>query len=95
MRSARSPARSRSFDTLREVSAKRRLASPTVFNIEPPSSDGRLGFPNERGIGTPSTVLRRIRFLSTTPLATPAAAAPTAIAGPFALTAACFAVPAA
>lgn len=93
MRSARSPARSRSFETLFEVSAKRRLASPTVFNIEPPSRAGRLGLPSERGIGTPSTVLRLIRFFRMTPPVTPAAAAPTAIAGPFALTAACLAVP--
>ena len=44
------------------------------------------------GIGTPSTVLRRERPLSAIPPAMPAAAAPNAIAGPFALPAADFTV---
>jgi ferritin-like metal-binding protein YciE len=49
----------------------------------------------ERGSGTPSTRLRRARFLSSMPPANPAAAAPTAIAGPPALPATDFTVAAA
>ena len=71
-----------SFETLFEVLAKFALASPTDFASDFASTLGRCF-----GIGTPSTVLRRPRPLSAIPPAMPAAAAPTAIAGPFALSA--------
>jgi hypothetical protein len=80
MRSAWSPARSMSFDTLFDVLANCLLALPTDFTIAWGSTLGRC-----LGSGTPRTVLRRVRFLITRPPATPAAAAPTATAGPFAL----------
>ena len=87
MRSAWSPARSMSLDTFFDVLANWLLTSPTVLAIDLASTLGRC-----LGIGTPSTVLRRDRPLSAIPPAMPAAAAPTAIAGPFALPAAAFTV---
>ena len=91
MRSAFSPARSMSFETALDVFAIRLLALPTVFVMDFTSPPGL----SDCGSGTPSTFRRCNRLLSTTPPATPAAAAPTAIAGVFALSAACFAVSAA
>jgi hypothetical protein len=89
MRSAWSPARSRSLETFFDVFANCLVALPTVFTIALASISGRsFG----RGRGTPSTVLRRPRDLSISPPATPAAAAPTATAGPLALLAALLAV---
>jgi len=87
MRSAWSPARSMSLETFFDVLANWLLTSPTVLAIDLASTLGRC-----LGIGTPSTVLRRVRPLSAIPPAMPAAAAPTAIAGPFALPAADFTV---
>jgi hypothetical protein len=81
-----------SFETDFDVSAKRLLALPTVLTIA--STSMLLGL-TERGTGTPSTLLRFSLPLSARPPATPAAAAPTATAGPVALPATCFAVPAA
>src|SRR5215207_4411712 len=92
MRSAWSPALSRSFDTPLLVLANCLLACPTDFAIDFGSTSGRL-LPIERGNFTPSTVLRRVRALSAMPPAMPTAAAPTATAGPAALPAALFTVP--
>ena len=69
-----------SFDTLLDVFANCLLALPTDFRIAWGSTVGRC-----LGTGTPRIVLRRVRLLITRPPATPAAAAPTATAGPFAL----------
>ena len=88
MRSAWSPARSMSFETLFDVFAKCELASPTDLASDFASMPGSCF-----GTGIPSTVLRRVRPLSAIPPAIPAAAAPTAMAGPFALPAACLTVP--
>ena len=89
MRSAWSLARSRSLETFFDVFANCLVALPTVFTIALASMSGRsFG----RGMGTPSTVLRRPRVLSISPPTTPAAAAPTATAGPLALLAALLAV---
>ena len=88
MRSAWSPARSRSLDTLLEVLANRALASPTVF-----ASDLASTLAMFFGTGIPSTVFRRPRAFSAIPPAIPAAAAPTAMAGPFALSATCLTEP--
>ena len=91
MRSAWSPARSRSFETFFVAFANRLLACPTDFAIDLASRSGRP-FPIERGSVTPRTVLRRIRLLRTIPPAIPAAAAPAATAGPAALLATCLTV---
>jgi hypothetical protein len=80
-----------SFETVFDVLAKFWLASPTVFAIDFASS---FGLPSARGSGMPSTFGRLRRLLISSPPATPAAAAPTATAGPLALPAACLAVPA-
>jgi len=64
------------------------LASPTVF-----ASDLASTLAMCLGIGIPSTVLRRARPFSAIPPTTPAAAAPTAMAGPFALPATCLTEP--
>jgi hypothetical protein len=82
--SAWSPARSMSFETFFDVFANCLLASPTVFATDLASTAGRC-----LGIGTPSHVLRRPRLLMTSPPAMPAAAAPTASAGPLAFVATC------
>jgi hypothetical protein len=71
----------------------RLLALPTPLAIPLTSTTGMLGLASERGTGTPRTVLRRMRFFSTKPPATPAAAAPTATAGPLALLAAFLTLP--
>jgi hypothetical protein len=88
MRSAWSPARSRSLETVLDVLANRALASPTVF-----ASDLASTLAMCFGRGSPNTVLRRPRPFSAIPPAIPAAAAPTAIAGPFALPATCLTEP--
>ena len=74
-----------------EVLANCLLAWPTDFAIDLASMSGKL-LPNERGIFTPRTVLRRVRVLRAMPPAMPTAAAPTATAGPAALPAALFTV---
>jgi hypothetical protein len=84
MRSAWSPTRSMSFDTVFEVWPNCLLALPTVLATD---------FTSISGSGTPKTLFGRARLLSAKPPATPAAAAPTAIAGPPALPAAVFTVP--
>ena len=81
--SAWSPARSMSFETPFDALANCALASPTDFASDLGSTLGRCF-----GIGTPSTVLRRVRAFSAIPPATPAAA-PTASAGRLAFVAAC------
>ena len=88
MRSAWSPARSMSLDTLFDVFANCVLASPTVFATDFGSTLGRC-----LGTGMPSTDFLRPRPFSAIPPAMPAAAAPTAIAGPLALPAADLTVP--
>ena len=94
MRSAWSPTRSMSFDTVFDVWPTRLLALPAVLAIDFTSSAGRLGLLIERGTGTPRTFLRRGRLFSARAPATPAAAAaPTASAGPRALPAAVLTVP--
>lgn len=100
MRSAWSPTRSMSFDTLFDVWPSCLLALPTVFVALPTlfatdltSRSGRLGLPIERGTVTPRTFFRRGRFFSARPPAIPAAATPTATAGPRALLAASLIVP--
>lgn len=90
MRSAWVPTRSMSLDTVLVVSPNCLLALPTVFAIDLTSSSGAL---SERGSGTPSTFLRRVRDRMSSPPATPAAVAPTATAGPFALPATLLTVP--
>jgi hypothetical protein len=85
MRSAWSPTRSMSLETLLVVWPKRLLALPMVFAVDLMSRSGDV---SERGTLTPKTVFRRMRLRSTSPPATPAAAAPTATAGPLALLAA-------
>src|SRR5215211_5875639 len=82
-----------SFDTLFAVWPNCLLALPTVLIIDFASRSGRLGLPIERGSGTPRTFLRRVRLFSARPPATPAAATPTATAGPPALPAAFLTVP--
>src|SRR5215204_5910471 len=81
------------FDTVFEVWPNCLLALLTVLAMDFASKSGRLGLPIERGTVTPRTLLRRARFFSARPPATPAAAAPTASAGPLALLAACLTVP--
>ena len=93
MRSAWSPTRSMSFETVFEVWPTRLLALPTVLATDFTSRSGRLGLAIERGTGTPRTFLRRGRLFSAIAPATPAAAAPTASAGPRALLAALLTVP--
>ena len=88
MRSAWSPTRSMSFDTLFEVLPRCLLALPTLFATDFTSRSERADLAIERGTGTPRIVLRRMRLFSSKPPATPAAAAPTATAGPPALPAA-------
>ena len=85
MRSAWSPTRSMSFETVFEVWPNCLLALPTVFATDFTS---RFALPIERGSFTPRIFLRPVRPLSTKPPATPTAAAPTATAGPLALLAA-------
>jgi hypothetical protein len=65
------------LDTLLDVFANCLLALPTDFTIA--CGSGRC-----LGTRTPRIVLRRVRLLIARPPATPAAAAPTATAGPFA-----------
>jgi hypothetical protein len=90
MRSAWSPTRSMSFETLFVVLPKRLLASPTVLTTDFMSmSDTVLPM---RGTGTPSTFLRLRRLFTTSPPASAAAAAPAATAGPLALPAPFFSV---
>src|SRR3954469_5163076 len=91
MRSAWSPARSRSFDTPFVVLPNCLLAFPTDFAIDFGSMSGRP-LPIDRGSFTPNTVLRRVRLLRTMLPAMPTAAAPTAAAGAAALPAALFTV---
>ena len=93
MRSAWSPTRSMSFDTVFEVWPNCLLALPSVLAIDFRSRSGTLALLIERGSLTPSTFVRRARRLSTKPPATPTAAAPTATAGPLALLAAFLTVP--
>jgi len=81
------------FDTVFEVSPNCLLALPTVLATDFASKSGRLGLLIDRGTVTPRTLLRRARFFSARPPATPAAAAPTATAGPLALLAAFLTVP--
>jgi hypothetical protein len=81
-----------SFDTAFEVSPNLLLALPTLLTNDPTSSSVRLGLPIERGSGTPRIFLRRVRLLRAKPPASPAAAAPTATAGPLALPAAVLSV---
>ena len=75
MRSAWSPTRSMSFETLFEVLPNSLLAFPMVFASDAISSS------DERGSVSPSTFVRRLRLLSAS---TPTTAAPAAIAGPLA-----------
>jgi hypothetical protein len=82
MRSAWSPTRSRSFETVFVVWPNCLLALPTLLAIALTSTSGRLGLPSERGTETPRIVFRRSRPLRTRPPATPTAVAPTATAGP-------------
>ena len=85
MRSAWSPTRSMSLDTVFDVCPSCLLALPTVFATDLTSSSGSF---------TPSIFGRRDeRRLRSTPPATPAAAAPAAMAGPLALLAAALTVP--
>ena len=77
-----------SLDTLFDVFANCVLASPTVFASDFGSTLGRC-----LGTGMPSTVFLRPRPFRAIPPAMPAAAAPTAIAGPLALPAADLTVP--
>ncbi len=85
MRSAWSPTRSMSFDTVFDVCPSCLLALPTVLTTDLTSSSGSF---------TPSTFGRRDeRRLRIKPPATPAAAAPAATAGPLALLAAVLTVP--
>jgi uncharacterized membrane protein len=84
MRSASSPSRSTSFDTVFDVCPSCLLALPTLF-----SSDWR----SRSGTVSPSTLRCRLRPRRTNPPATPAAAAPTATAGPPARFAADLSVP--
>jgi hypothetical protein len=90
MRSAWSPTRSMSLDTVFVVWPSCLLALPTLFAIDFRSTSGLL---RERGTGTPSTFFWRVRERISNPPATPAAVAPTATAGPLALLATCFTVP--
>ena len=90
MRSACSPTRSMSLDTVFVVWPSCLLALPTVFAIDFTSMSGLL---IERGTGIPSTFRWRDRERISSPPATPAAVAPTATAGPFALLATSFTVP--
>ena len=88
MRSAWSPTRSMSFETLFDVSPSCLLALPTVFATFLTSTLGTL-----RGTGTPRIVFCRRVPLSTSPPATPTAVAPMATAGPLTLDAALLTVP--
>ena len=90
MRSAWPPTRSMSFETVFDVSPNCLLALPTLLATDFTSTDG---LPIERGTEIPRTVLRLIRLRSTSPPATPTAVAPTASAGPLALSATCLIVP--
>ena len=89
MRSAWSPTRSMSFDTVFEVWPNCLLALPTVLATDFTSM---LALPIERGSFTPRIFLRLGRPLSIKPPAIPTAAAPTATAGPLALLAALLSV---
>jgi hypothetical protein len=82
MRSAWSPTRSRSFETVFVVWPNCLLALPTILAIALTSTSGSLALPIERGTETPRTVFRRSRPLRIRPPATPTAVAPTATAGP-------------
>jgi hypothetical protein len=95
MRSAWSPTRSMSLDTVLLVSPNCLLALPTVFASDLTSMSGLLseGLLSERGTGTPITLRWRVRERINSPPATPAAVAPTATAGPLALLATSRTVP--
>lgn len=93
MRSAWSPTRSMSLETFFEVWPNCLLALPTVLATDFTSRSGIFVLPIERGSVTPRTFVRRMRLLRTAPPASPAAAAPTATAGPLALLAAFLSVP--
>lgn len=93
MRSAWSPTRSMSLDTFFDVWPNCLLALPRLFATDFTSRSGSFALPIERGRATPRTFVRRVRRLSTRPPTTPAAAAPTATAGPLALLAAPLSVP--
>lgn len=80
-----------SFETLFVVFPNRLLAPLTDLATDF-RSISPIDLPIERGTGTPSTRLRENRLFSTRPPATPAAAAPAATAGPFALPAPRFSV---
>ena len=86
MRSAWSPTFSMSFETFFDVLPSCLLACPSDVASALTSSS------EERGSGTPSTFVRRLRLFSASPPATPTAAAPTANAGPLTLPAACAAL---
>ncbi len=86
IRFAWSPARS--FETVFDVLTKFAPTLPTDFASDLASTLGRCF-----GSETPSTVLGRARLPSAIPPAMPAAAAPMAIAGTFALCATCLADP--
>ena len=88
MRSAWSPTRSMSLETLFDVSPNCLLALPTVLATFLTSTLGTL-----RGTGTPRIVFCRRVPLSTSPPATPTAVAPMAIAGPLTFDAALLTVP--
>jgi hypothetical protein len=82
-----------SLDTVFEAWPNLLLALPTFLASDPTSRSARLDLAIERGSGTPRTFFRRARLLSANPPATPAAAAPTATAGPLALLAAFLSMP--
>jgi len=87
MRSAWSPTRSMSFETLFVVWPNCLLALPTLL-----ATDWRSTF-ERRGTGTPRIFFRREWPFSTIPPAIPTAVAPTATAGPLTLLAAPLIVP--
>ena len=87
MRSAWSPTRSMSFETLFVVWPNCLLALPTLL-----ATDWRSTF-ERRGTGIPRTFFRREWPFSTIPPAIPTAVAPTAMAGPLTLLAAPLTVP--
>ena len=87
MRSAWSPTRSMSFETLFVVWPSCLLALPTLLATDWTST------PERRGSGIPRIFLRREWRLSTIPPAIPTAVAPTATAGPLTLLAAPLTVP--
>jgi hypothetical protein len=82
-----------SLDTVFDVWPNCLLALPTLLATDFTSRSGSFALPIERGRVTPRTFVRRVRRLSTRPPTSPAAAAPTATAGPPALLAAPFSVP--